>query len=739
MCPVCREVTTLGDKGVQGLANNLTVLALMDMMGSPPGGSPAINNPGERAQESAGSVPTPATGAIPKRSSVAPTPRQRSPMPSIPRQRSPMPSTSRERSPVASRTRESPFGKCVKCNDKDCLESQVLSCGHGICDGCLRIHLNEGGNCNECHMCETSLQGEAVASSGTLRRADRLTVPMSGASGTASGVSLSSGTSMTASGTASASGTTSAMGGSSRPPRPIPSPRSTLRSRTNLIGSRIPDNQRSPSRSPHRSLSPSSCQAAGGGRGSLPRPAVPARPPPFNPGYQGASGGASTVGWGEVVDDYRNNRLPDPDNLSLCSVASESTLSRSRGPDPHMSTFRRTQSMRRPPPPPQRQYGTLQRQQGRGRMLSPPVQNTSLSHSAENIRDRSTGTLPAEGGRQRHSMAEGSRPPPPQPPQGGRPPQQQGSGTLQGPSAPLGVSPPVPPPRRIFQSQMQSPTKLVKKFGSYSEVSLQTSAFRTPARVGLSEKGDIVIADTRNMTVQLFTLAGDYTSMFKVLGVQDACFMTIDKLCVASHMGVHIYSSNGVKIMDIPIGATIAVTPYKFGFIAATPKSLRIYRQSFSLVKEITKFKSMPSKKWSPIHKKTQIEFQNIRDITVTPTKYIAVLHGSTTWTVHIVNEDGVCSAKVDPTSLQCGPFNNPDSITSDFSNNIYIADTDNHRVLKFNSDWVFQRCVISFRSRDPNAKKIFPHGIAVTETGHIIVGLTGDRIAEIRVYNQVS
>ena len=310
------------------------------------------------------------------------------------------------------------------------------------------------------------------------------------------------------------------------------------------------------------------------------------------------------------------------------------------------------------------------------------------------------------------------------------------SETYQSPSSLYGISPPVPPPRRIYESPHSSPVKCVKKFGKYSEVRMQTSTFRQPTKVAQSEKGDIVVVDEQQMTVQVFTYAGDYLSLFKVIGVQGASFFSPDKLAVATHRGISIFTMAGELIKELSTGLSVNTFPFKFGFVVCTPKSVQIYRQSLTLVKEITKRKTIKSHIFNKLSKKQTDPglFENLRDITVLTNKHIAVLD-SGKGTIHIIDEEGTSKMTINPALEACGKLLNAESLTGDRSNNLYVADTGNQRVLKFTNHGTYSRILLNFKANAAD-KRLFPYGIVITDIGNLVVSLAGENSAEVRIYS---
>lgn len=295
---------------------------------------------------------------------------------------------------------------------------------------------------------------------------------------------------------------------------------------------------------------------------------------------------------------------------------------------------------------------------------------------------------------------------------------------IHSPAVQYGTLPPVPPQRFIQISQPS--INCLTRFGKYSEVSLQTSTFRDPNKVSVSSKGDIAVTDVQQMTVQVFTKNGTYLSMFKVIGVQGVSFISNDRLAVASHRGVTIFTVSGELIKELTSGLIVNTAAYKFGFVACSPISILVYKQSFTLSKEITKRKSERMKFF-----RKSASLQNIKDIAVTTEKNIAILD-SLKGVVFIVNESGYTIMTVNPAGEPCGTLREPESLTIDRSNNVYISDTGNKRILRFTNNGAFSKCVLNFRRT--SFPEVFPRGIDITDDKLIVI-ISGEKAAEVHIY----
>lgn len=290
------------------------------------------------------------------------------------------------------------------------------------------------------------------------------------------------------------------------------------------------------------------------------------------------------------------------------------------------------------------------------------------------------------------------------------------------------VSPPIPPPRRVSSKSIAATSiQRLKKFGSYSDARMQTNAFTQPTRVSVSTAGEIVVIDSLQMTIQIFSSNGDYISMFKVIGIQGACFIHSDHLAAATHRGVELYKTNGYKTTQFPVGNCISVIPYNFGFIALKSTSLSFFSNSFSQYKKITKLKT---------GKLRSASFKCIQDIAVNALKDIIVLDVGK-GEIYIMDSNGNLKTSIVPSKETCGPLTLAEGLTTDKWNNILVSDTGNNRILKFSANGTYARCLLNFKLSSGNDKDLQTRGITTGKPNcdAMVIVVTGSSIAYIAIY----
>ena len=312
-------------------------------------------------------------------------------------------------------------------------------------------------------------------------------------------------------------------------------------------------------------------------------------------------------------------------------------------------------------------------------------------------------------------------------------------------------TPPIPPRRRVYKTSTSSQslsTQLVciKRFGRYSRVKMQTGAFESPTKVAVSLEGHIAVVDQQQMVVQIFTSAADYLSMFKVMGVQAVCFLNCDKLACATHRGVYVYTTSGHKLQRLFAchGPVTCISACKFGFIASTLNSVAIFNSNQveqKLIEHRTYFAKPLLKVFS---RRKCAELSGIRDAAVNTAKDLVLLD-NVAGVIYIIDEDGNTKQVINPAHHVCGKLKNAQALAVDKSDNIIIADTGNQRLLQFNNNGVFTKCLLNVstvqrppRRQQSRCTQLYPHGVCVTQHGLLIVALSGMEQAHVRIYQSI-
>ena len=709
-CPLCRKTTALPEGGVEKLPNNLTVMSLMELMDQQPGCCTPLRAP---SVCSLGGEPTYLTSATGTRLIGK--------------------SCSQDRIALALGVLCS-VQTCAVC-DRKYPESE-FPCGHCVCSVCSSFANEDQSGTLQCPKCAGDLQSarsspetsppeeEAVTSQPTsiqtepvVNQPESVQTPMS------SDLSITT--------------------GSSSPHPPIVSSSSP---NSDALTSKADSEC---SATDHLQVIADAIQKLGQLQGHKTESKEPSSPmstgsnrdPPYNPSY------VENPLYGTSSNVKRKPTPPPPPMLQHERMQQRNKayslprLSPKHISNPIPETFTREQRLARAYDSVQSiqtavsvaSEASLKTTSDYGTIRQPPVPpkrrlSTPRIFRRFSLRRRSK-SCPAKSS---------CRPDPPQPSAPDSTIDLTEESHYQIPSSLYRVPPPVPPPRRIYDSPTVTPVKCIKKFGKYSETRMQTSTFRQPTKVAVSEQGDIVVVDIQHMTVQVFTLAGDYLSMFKVVGVQGASFFSPDRLAVATHRGITIYSLWGQKMHDLLTPYRVTNTaPFKFGFAACTPKCVYIYRQSLTLAKELNGQQKQQTKRklslFGEARLKKQSQFEKLQDVAVTMCKKLAILD-SGKGVVHIIDEEGVPRMTIEPAQQACGQLREPHSVAVDRSNNVYVADTGNQRVLRFANNGAFSRCVLNCRT-STSEKKLAPYGLATTATGHLVVVMAGNHTAEVRIY----
>jgi hypothetical protein len=299
--------------------------------------------------------------------------------------------------------------------------------------------------------------------------------------------------------------------------------------------------------------------------------------------------------------------------------------------------------------------------------------------------------------------------------------------------------PPQPPPRFISSdgtptSSTATPLRLLSRFGQFSSArGLQTSAFQQPSHISASSATrDWAVVDAANMTLQIFSRDGGYISLFKVLGISSACFLSADRLAVSTHRGVDIYSPAGTRLREnILSGRTEQVVTYQHGgFIAVQSRSLHFYSPA------LCELRVLKTRRAGKLRRTTN--FQQIVSIAVLGNGDVAVLD-SKLGDISVIDPSGKVKLLISPVQEPCGKLLAPEAIAVDRIGNIIVSDSGNRRLLRFSANGMYSRCLLNFSlgaTSTPGGVTV--HGVAVGEGGAMAVVVAGESMAEIRVYQLV-
>ena len=286
-------------------------------------------------------------------------------------------------------------------------------------------------------------------------------------------------------------------------------------------------------------------------------------------------------------------------------------------------------------------------------------------------------------------------------------------------------SPPLPPPRH----DIGTTAPLFRfSFGKWSKNAMETSTFREPTCVAVSNLGTVAVVDSLGLTVQIFTNKGKYLSMFRVIGINSICFTAEERLVLGTHRGIKMCDLSGNDTAkELKIGKVVCVCVYKFGFIAAIANSIFVYNHLAKLQKTITNVSQ----------KKNRVKLVNIQDVTVKVSHQLAIYDNGAD-KVYITDDEGVIKLTIDIqfalANLQCSNSCNIVAIAVDRMDNIYLADSHNHRIIKLNSKGMDSKSLLQFKGRG-KMQSLSPRGLAISELGEMIISLTAFEQAQISTY----
>ena len=311
-------------------------------------------------------------------------------------------------------------------------------------------------------------------------------------------------------------------------------------------------------------------------------------------------------------------------------------------------------------------------------------------------------------------------------------------------------TPPVPPRRRVYKTSTLSQslsTQLlcVKRFGRYSCVKMQTGCFEGPTKIAVSLDGHLAVVDQQQMTIQVFTSTADYLSMFKVMGVQDVCFVSCDKVAAATHHGVYVYTTAGYKLQRLftSQGPVTCVASFKFGFIASTSSSVSIFNSNF-VEQNMLSHRKYTTNVFKLFTRRKTLPLSGIKDVALNSAKDFVLLD-TIQGMIFVVNENGDTKQVINPAQHVCGKFKNAQALVVDKVDNIIVVDTGNQRLLQFNNNGVFTKCLLnlstpgaSLSTKQKRVIPLYPQGVCLTSHGLLIVVLSGREQAQIRIYQNI-
>lgn len=235
--------------------------------------------------------------------------------------------------------------------------------------------------------------------------------------------------------------------------------------------------------------------------------------------------------------------------------------------------------------------------------------------------------------------------------------------------------------------------------------------------IALAADGNILVADTNNHRVQIFTASGDYVSQFGSFGSGDGQFNLPISLAVDSSGNIHVLERGNGRIQKFDgTGAYVS----KFGVPGNGDGQLSSFTRGVVVdslgniyVSEHPKVQKFNSS--GVFLSKLTIDFAAGLAIDVSDNLYVSA-GGS----VRKYSSAGILQKTFGGVSSEPGYLNRPRDMAADSGGNIYVADSENHRIQKFDSQGNF---LFSFGSEGSgNVEFKFPSSVTVDSDGNIHV-----------------
>ena len=115
--------------------------------------------------------------------------------------------------------------------------------------------------------------------------------------------------------------------------------------------------------------------------------------------------------------------------------------------------------------------------------------------------------------------------------------------------------------------------------------------------------------------------------------------------------------------------------------------------------------------------------------------RWLAVLDVSRGQVIVLDPDTSTIQYTIKPAMETCGRLRQPEAITEDRANNVYVADTGNQRVLRFSANTgTFSCYIMDCCAGSSSDNRLAPRGLSVTPAGHLVVVLSGEKQAEIQI-----
>jgi len=248
--------------------------------------------------------------------------------------------------------------------------------------------------------------------------------------------------------------------------------------------------------------------------------------------------------------------------------------------------------------------------------------------------------------------------------------------------------------------------------------------------VDVSDCGNILIVDSHSMFVHVFSNMGkDLSHRFRIFGV---CFWKEQTLVLATHHGLKICQLDGSTETEMLIGPVVCTKRYKLNFVAVQRQHLTVYGGLSSRITAGATITKVNSRSFL----RRGNRFVEIADVAVVNNIFVILDIGKNV--IYRTDEKGTKLSKVVPYRHLHDDIRVAPGVATDADSNVIVCSRSNKQLLKFQANGRFVCCLLNFSVRvggiEIDGMPVI-HGITINNLGQLFVTLSGDGLAEVRVY----
>ena len=277
-------------------------------------------------------------------------------------------------------------------------------------------------------------------------------------------------------------------------------------------------------------------------------------------------------------------------------------------------------------------------------------------------------------------------------------------------------------------------------FGSGSS----NGQFQSPVAIAVDKTGDIYVVDSQTAHIQKFSSSGKFLSTFGGLGSGNGLFNYPYGIALDGSGNIFVQDNLNAKIQKFDSSGKFVTQFGSYGTGSGQFKSLsgiaidstgNIYVldsgnsdvQKFdNNGKWITSFGSAGSNKFDPLGSSTAAKFDAPRGIAVDKSGHVYVADTGNSRVQKFDSSGNYILSFGSPGTLP-GQFDSPNSVAADSLGNVYVLDSGNDRIERFDSSGKFITAYGSLGYQGQGGKFFAPTGIAADDSGNVYVADTGN------------